>query len=145
MVDQQFRVDTEHFIQQIFILQRASCDVSHRKHILFFQTSDIAPAHTPEVPQRAVRPQHFPVAHFIQLRDPDPVFIRIDMLGDDVHCDLCQIHIRTDPGCCGNACIAEHIPDHQDRQFMSIHLICVQVVRYIHKHFIDRIDMNIFW
>ena len=136
MVDQKFRIDPEHVIQQIFIFQGAACHISHGIKAAAFQLPRGSGSYTPEVRQGCVGPEKSAIGHFIQLRDPDSVLIRRHMLCHDVHSDLRQIGIRSDPrrGC--DPRFLQHIPDHPDGQLMGCHPVCIQVCRHIDKDLI---------
>ena len=49
MVNQQLRILSKELVQNVFILNRASCHIAHREHSVLFQLLSIAAPHPPEV------------------------------------------------------------------------------------------------
>jgi len=150
MVDQKFRVDTEHPVQKIFVIiivflsEGASGDIPHRVDSPFFQFFRVSPAHTPEIRQRTVSPQISPVTHLIQFCDTHSVRVRFDVLCHNIHRDLCKVQIRSDPRSRRNSGFFLHIPDHPCRQLMRRHMVCLKIGSQVDKDLIDRIGMDIF-
>ena len=88
-------------------------------------------------------PQQSAVAHLIKLRDPRATFIRLHMLRLDIHRNLCQIQIRSNPRRRRDSCRFIDIPYHCLCKLSCCHLIGIQVCRRINEHLIHRIDMHI--
>ena len=90
-------------------------------------------------------PKLFPVRHLVYLRNANPVLVRRDMLCHYVHGYLAEIQVCADTCCCRNARILKHITDNGSCKLVSRHLVCAEIGRYIHKHLVDRIYVNILW
>ena len=144
MIDDQLRIDAKGLVEQIFMRQAQTGNVSHGVAAQLFQTAGETEADAPEIPQGLVAPEQLPVAHLVQLRDTDTVLIRRNPLGHDIHGDLGQVHIGADAGCGGDAGVVKHIPDHGHGQFMGCHIISFQITGDIHEAFIHGIDMDVF-
>ena len=150
MIDQKLRIDAEHPVQQIFVIvisrssDRASGHIAHGKHSGGFQLLAVSGADSPEIRQRPVIPQKFPIADLIQFGDPDSVIIRFHMLRYNIHGNLAQVQIGSD-SCCGNqSFFLENLCCNSGRQFSRCHTIGFQILCHIQEHLINRIDMNIF-
>ena len=117
--------------------------IAHGKAPELFQPGRKSPAHPPEVRDRFMAPEQFPVFHFIQIRDPHAVLIRRHMLGHNVHGDFRQVHIGADPGRRRDSGGLKHIADHGLRQLPRRLAVCLQISRHIHEHLINGIDMDI--
>ena len=106
MIDQKLRIDAEHPVQQIFVIvisqssDRASGHIAHGKHSGGFQLLAVSGADSPEIRQRPVIPQKFPIADLIQFGNPDSVIIRFHMLRYNIHGNLAQVQIGSN-SCCG--------------------------------------------
>ena len=99
---------------------------------------------TPELGQRSVIPKFTPIQHFIQFSNTHAVFVGRHLFGHNIHCYLCQIHIRTDACRRRDAGSGQHVTDHLHRQFVGSQLIGSQIGRHIHKHLVDAIDVYVF-
>ena len=149
MVNEQLRVHTKLLIQQRLIMkvigfaQRTPCHIAHGVKPQFFQPPGVAPAYPPKICQRPMIPEVLPIAHFIQLGDPDAVLIRLHMLGHNVHCHLAKIEVCTNArgGC--DAGIGQHILDHPGSQLPGCQAIGFQIGCGIDEHLIDGIYMDI--
>ena len=86
-------------------------------------------------------PQQFAVGTLGQFCNPDTVFIGLYMFGHDVHGDLCQIHIRPNPGGGGDTGIVQDIPDHCYGQLMGGHAVSVQIGSDIQEAFVNGIHI----
>ena len=150
MVDQQLRVDPEQLIEQVLIMVIAGLSdgtpgyISHGIESVLLQLLLIAPAHSPEVCQGPVGPEQAAVGHLIELGDPYPVPVCRNMFGDNIHGHLCQVHIGADSGCGSDTRLRQDITDNTAGQLMGTDGICIQVIRNIHEHFINGVDMDIF-
>ena len=119
-------------------------DVAHGMAAKLLQPGGESSSHAPEIRQRLMAPEQLPVLHFIQLRDPYAVLVRLDMLGDDIHGDFGQIHVRADAGGGGDPGGVEDFLNHGHRQLMSRHAIGLQISGDVQKAFIDGIHMDVF-
>ena len=88
-------------------------------------------------------PQLLSVRHFVQFGNAYAVLVGRHLLGYDVHCHFAQIHVGTDAGCCSNAGLLQHIPNHRYCQLVSCFLVSSQIVGNVHKDLVYAIDMNI--
>lgn len=102
-----------------------------------------SPSHPPEISQRTVVPEQTAIAHFIQLGNPHPVFICRDMLGFDVHGDLGEIEIGSDPRRRSDAGGFENIQNDGPGQLPSGHLKGFQITGGVNEHLINGIDMDV--
>ena len=65
------------------------------------------------------------------------------MLGNDVHCDLAKIQIRTDADRRGDAGALQNIADHPHGKLPCRHLIGFQIVRDINEALINAVYMDV--
>lgn len=71
VINQQFRIDAEKPVQEIFIMEiprtseGAARDISHGKEPVLLQSGGISLSDPPEIRQRPVIPEKLPVAEFI--------------------------------------------------------------------------------
>ena len=149
MVDQNLRVDPEQLVQQLLIVvvrglpDGAPGDVPHGVQPVGLQLVCIAPAHPPEVGERAVAPQQPPVAPLIQLRDAHAVLVRRHVLGPDVHGHLGQIQVGTHARRRGDAGGFENVQDDRAGQLPGRHVVGVQVVGHVHEHLVDAVEEDV--
>ena len=149
MIDQKLRIDSKHSIQQILIIvithsaDGAAGDISHGKHSGGFQLFTVSCAHPPEVRQRLMVPQQFPIADLIQFCDPYAICIRFYVLGNNIHCHLTQIQICSDPRRDGQSLFLQDFCGNRGCQFFRRHFVDLQILRYIQEYFINGIDMYI--
>ena len=61
----------------------------------------------------------------------------------DVHGHLAQIEVCADARRGRNACGAQHVKDHPHGQLARGKAVCGQIVRHIHHHLVDGIDVYI--
>ena len=110
---------------------------------MFLQLTAQSSAHAPEIGQGAVIPEESAVAFFVQFRNADVVLIRLDMLCENIHSDLAKIEIAANArrGC--DARGVQDVRDHNLCQLTGGHAVSLQIVRHIHHHLIDGIDMNV--
>ena len=126
MIYQQFGIDTEQLVKQIFIViiirsaHRTTCNIAHRKQTDFFQFLCVSPTNSPKVGEGTVTPQLAAIAHFIQFSYTNPVFISRNMLCNDVHGNFGKVHIRTNTGCCSYTGRFQNILNHPFCKFTSI-------------------------
>ena len=71
-------------------------DFPHRVNTVCLQPSCGSSSYTPEVGKRLMVPQFLSVALLVQLGNAHTVLVGRDMLGDDIHCHLAEIQIRSD-------------------------------------------------
>ena len=144
MVDEQFRIHSKKLIKKLLpVIQRTTRHIAHGKQTVLFQLSGISSAYAPEVRQRPVRPQHFPVADFIQLCDAHAVFIGCDALSYNIHGDLAQVQIGSDPSGGCDAGFLKHFSDHHGGKFLRRHSAGFQIRRRIHEHLVNGVHMDI--
>ena len=149
MVDEELSVDAKHPIEQFFIIvfvrlaDGASCNIPHGVDADGFQLFCITVSNAPEICQRAVRPKLLTVAHFVKRRNADTIFVWLDVLRHNVHSDLAEIEIAADArrGC--DACGVQDVRDHNFCQLTGGHVVSLQIVRHIHHHLVDGIDMDV--
>ena len=149
VVDEQLCVDAEHLVEQLFVVvfarlaDGAFCNVAHGVDTDGLELFGVTPSDAPKIRQRTVRPEMPAVAHFVKLRDADAIFIRRDMLCHDVHGDLAEVEIRSDArrGC--DARGVQDVRDHNLCQLTGGHVVSLQIVRHIHHHFIDGVDVDV--
>ena len=68
-------------------------------------------------------PEKIAEALFIQLSDADTILVRRSVFGSDVHCQLCQVEISSDPGGGSDAGRIKHFPDHCHGKVVCGHII----------------------
>ena len=85
MVDDEFRVDTEHLIEQLLVVHRQPSELAHRIDADAAEPCDDAAAEAPEVGHRLVVPQFLPVAYLVEFGNAHTVLVSRDMLGHDIH------------------------------------------------------------
>ena len=149
MVNEQLCIDAKEPVEQIFIMvvsrapNGASGNIAHSIQAIGFQLGSIATTNSPEICDRPVGPQQFPIGHLIEPGNPDSVLIRVNMLRHDIHGDLSQIEICPYPSCGGNAGCFQNIQDDRLGQLPGSHLIGIQVVGNIHENLINGVWENI--
>ena len=144
MVDQQFCVLAEKFVKQVLIFHRASGNIAHRKHSVFFELLCIASTDSPKVCERLVRPKLTAKLHLIQLCNANTVFICRNVLCHNIHRNFAEKKVCSNPGGCGDTGCLKHIQDHLHRKVMWREMIGVQIIRHIHKHLVDGVNHNVF-
>ena len=85
-------------------------------------------------------PQNPAIGFFIQY--PNMILY---MLCCDIQCNFGQIQICSNPGSRSNPGMFKNIFHDPYTQFLCRHLIHCQIIRYIHKHFIDTVNMDVFF
>ena len=143
MVDKQFGVDAEEFVEQTLLGQRAACHVAHGPHAAGFELAGDTASHAPKIGERAVVPQLPAVRHLVKLSNAHAVLVGRDVLGDDIHSHLAEVEVGADAGGGGDARLAQHVANHAARQLMGGYLVSTQVVGDIHEDFVDRIDVDV--
>ena len=123
--------------------QRAARNVSHRIQTVLLQLLLVAPSHPPEIRQRTVIPEQSAVTHLVQFCNAHTISIRLYMFCHNIERHFAQIEIGSDPGGCRDARLSKDILYHFRRKFSRCHVVCPQIMCDIHKHLVDRIDMNI--
>ena len=102
-------------------------------------------------------PQQPPIAHLVELRHADAVFIGRHMLRDDIHRNLAQVEVRADPYGGSDPCRPQDVADdrhghhvrgmHGTAGFQGLapglRLIEGQVGRAVYEHFIYGIHMDV--
>ena len=126
MIYQQFGIDTEQLVKQIFIViiirfsHRTTSNIAHCKQTDFFQFLSVSPTNSPKVGERTVIPQLAAIAHFIQFGYANTIFVSRYMLRNDVHSDFGKVHICTNTGCCGYTGRFQNILNHPFCKFTGI-------------------------
>ena len=142
MVDQQLRIHAEQPVKQLLVVvvggaaDGAPGDVPHGVQPLGLQLLGVARSHPPEVGEGAVVPQQAAVAQLIHLGDADAAFIRLGVLGPDVHGHLRQIKVGADARRGGDAGGVQYVQHDLPGQLPGGELVGGQVVGHIHQHFI---------
>ena len=88
MVNEQFGVHTEEFVEQFLVFLGLPSHIAHGIHAIRPQFLRSALAHTPKIRNGSVVPQRMPVTHFIKFGNAHPVFVGRNMLCHNVHCHL---------------------------------------------------------
>ena len=86
-------------------------------------------------------PENTAVGQLVQFSNPDTVCVRRQVLGIDIHGDLCQVHIGTYTGSSRNPGIVQDIPDQLFCKFMG--RSALKIFCRIDKNFIYRVDKEI--
>ena len=89
-------------------------------------------------------PKRLPIGLLCKLRNADPVFVRGDVLGPDVHGDFAEVEVGPDAGCGGDACGAEHIQNHLHGQLPGRQTVGFQIVGHVQKHLVNGVDVDVF-
>ena len=143
MINQQFGIDAEFFVKRFHIVEGKPRQISHGENAFLVQSPFRPASDAPEIRQRTVLPQLFPIFPLIQFGNPHAVLIRLDALRHDVHCDFGEIQIGPDAGCrCDSGCF-QHIADHRHDQLVRTHAVQRQIIGQIKKAFVNRIHMNV--
>ena len=69
-------------------------------------------------------PPVFLIALFVKLCDTHTVLVRRDMLGNNIHSDLAQVHIRSHTCRCRDACCIKNILYQHSCKAMTVRLVC---------------------
>ena len=88
-------------------------------------------------------PQQIPVGLLVKLCNADTILVRRDVLGHDVHGQLCKVEVGADACRCGDAGVVQHLPHHGHGKFMGAHVVIGQVACHINKNFIDGVGVDI--
>ena len=88
-------------------------------------------------------PQILPVSPLVQLGNSDAVFIRLDVLGPNVHGNLGQVQIGPHPRRSGDAGGFQNIQNDGPGQLPGGHVVGVQVVGHIHEHLVNAVREDI--
>ena len=144
VIDEKLRVDAQGVVQRVLVGGAQPGHVPHGEAAQVFQPLRDAPAHAPEVRQRPVAPEGFPVGLFVQLRDAHAVFIRLHVLGHDVHGHLGQVQVRPNAGGGSDAGFFIHLMDQPGGQFPAGAFVGLQVACGINEAFVNGIDMDVF-
>ena len=117
--------------------------IAHCKHSVFFKFFRISSADPPKIGERLMLPKLLAIGHFIEICNPDPVFVGLHLFRRYVHRDFCKIHICTDSGGRGYSRSFKHIAHNRPRKVLGVFSACGEIVGYIHKYLINRIDKYI--
>ena len=143
MVDQEFRVHAEQFIEQFLVVvvggfaDGAPGNVPHGVEPLGLQLFGIARSHPPEVCEGAVIPQQAAVAHLVHGGDTNAALIRLGVLGPDIHGHLRQVQVGSNARRGGNAGGVQHIQHDLPGQLSGGELVSGKVVGHVHQHLVD--------
>ena len=96
MINDELGIDAESFVQLSFVSLAQPCHIPHGEAPECFESPCDSRSDAPEIRERSVAPEELPVFIFIQLRDTHAVFVSRDVLRHDIHCDLCEIKVRSD-------------------------------------------------
>ena len=97
MVNEQLRIHPKQFVEQFLVVvvlspaQRTPGNVAHGVQPLLFQLFGVPPANPPEIGERTMGPEVAAVAHLVQTGDANPIFVRLNVLGLNIHGHLGQI------------------------------------------------------
>ena len=114
MVDEEFGIHTEEFVQERFAGERHACQLSHGGDSVFGQFLCCPASHAPEVGKRAVVPELSAVFAFREFRYAHSILVGRHVLCHDVHGHLGQIHIFAYPSRGGNAGGTKYVADDTD-------------------------------
>ena len=149
VVDQDLRVHPEQLVQQFLVVvvrvlsDGAPGNVSHGVEAIGLQLVGVALAHPPEVGEGPVIPKQLPIGHLIQLGDPHPERVGLDLLGHDVHGDLGQVQVRAHARRGGDAGGFQDIQDHGPGQLPGGHVVGVQVIGQVHEHLVNGVGEDV--
>ena len=151
MIDQDLSVDSESFIKPLFIVLALPGNIAHGKEESVLQPFCLSGAYHPEISQRFVAPEQIAVAFLIQLCDPDTVLIRRHLFGNDIHADLCEVHVCTDADCSGDPCRPQNVPHdfygHEPCRFHTafpgFFLIEMKIRTAVDEGLVDAVHMDI--
>ena len=143
VVDQKLCIFSEKPIEQVFIFDRAACDIPHREQSIFGKLSGIAVSDAPEVSERLMCPELLSECHFIEKSDAHAVFICREVLCYDIHCNLAEKKIRPDAGSSGDSCRIHDIENNFTGKFAGSHSAGGQIIRNVHKNLVDGINDDI--
>ena len=151
MVDQDLSVDPEGLVEVLLIPLRTGCNITHREHEGLLQSSGLSGTDLPEVCQRLMIPEQEFVGILIQLRNSDAILIRRTFLGYDIHRDLRQVQVSSDPDCRRNTGGLKHVLNHGHRHHVGsigirtigLLLISVQIAAHVDKALINGIDVYV--
>ena len=143
VVNQKLRIFSEKTVQQLFIIYRAACYISHSIYAPRLQLACVATADAPEIRQRPMLPQLTSEALLVQLRNPHAVGIRRNMLRPHIHRHLRQKQIGADACGSGNTRFAQNIQNNPHRQLPRRQAVKFKILRYIYKHLVHRINDDI--
>ena len=144
VIDEELRIFAKKRIKQIFILFRAESNIPHRIHSVLFQFSGNSAAYAPEIRERPMRPELTPEFHFIELRNADTVFIRRDVLRDDVHCGLAEKEVGADSGGRRDAGGFQNLQNDFSGEVVCSEPVDLHIIGDVQKHFIDGVDYDVF-
>ena len=82
-------------------------------------------------------PQQAAVAHLVHGRDTNAAFVRLSVLGPDIHGHLRQVQVGSNARRGGNAGGVQHVQYDLPGELSGGELIGGQVVGYIHQHLVD--------
>ena len=144
VVDDEFGVDAEEFVQFVFVGEGLSGEHSHREDFVAFESSGDAVSDAPEVGEGSVVPECAAVAHFVEFGDAHAVAVGGYVLGDDVHSDFGEVEVGADACGSGDACFAQHVAYHCHCELVGCHLVGAEVVGGVDEDFVYGVDVNVF-
>ena len=143
MVDEQFRVDSEKPVENIFVHDGHPRNVSHCEHSATPEPFHRPPSDSPEVCQRSVFPVFPAVGHLVQLRNPDTVLVGGTVLRLDVHRNFGKVKVGANSRSSGNACGGQYVTDHPQGQVVGRASVGLEVIRHVNEDLVNRIDLNV--
>ena len=137
MVDEKLRILAEQFIEQLLVLLRAQRNVAHRVHTVVREPLRDAAPHAPEIRNGAVTPQLTPELHFVKRRDTHAVFVRRNVLRDNIHRDLAEEQVGADAGGGGDAGRVQNVEYDFHRKLTRRKTVGVEVAGDIYEYLVD--------
>ena len=90
MVDDEFRVDTEHPVEHLLVAHRHPRQLSHRLDVDAVEPCHDDASEAPEVGHRPMVPQLPAVAHLVEFGNAHSVLVSRDMLRHHIHRHLAE-------------------------------------------------------
>ena len=143
MIDEQFCVFAEQFVQQILVFLRAQRDIAHGAHAVLLEFFRGAASHAPEVGERLVRPQFVPEFALVQLGDTHAIPVGRNVLGNNIHRHLAQKQVGADAGRGRDAGGVQHIEDDFPRQLTRGQTVGLQIAGHVHEHLVDGVHHHV--
>ena len=90
-----------------------------------------------------MRPHGLPIAHFIQFRDLYTVLVCWNVFCYNIHRYFAEKEICADSCRCCDTGGLDHIPNDCSGEVMGGKVVGVQIVCYIHEHFVNGVNHNV--
>ena len=151
VVNEDLAVDSECLIKPFLVPLCPLCNITHREEAVPLEGAGLSGANHPEVREGPVIPEKVLVAVFIELCNPDAVFVGGGVLCYNVHRDLCEVEVGSDADGCGDSGGVEDIPNdchgHDMRRVCAgsvcFGLVQVQIRCRINERLINGINVHI--